>query len=74
MAKTNSTLDALTADSRKAERIAARRERTTAAAVVVANRQTARDSRTPQQQLAELDSRLGAGVGATRERARLTAA
>jgi len=31
------------------------------------------NGRTPEQQLAELDKRLGKGVGATRERARLTA-
>lgn len=32
-----------------------------------------RKQRTPKQQLKELDKRLGAGVGATRERARLEA-
>lgn len=31
------------------------------------------NGRTPEQQLAELDKRLGKGVGATRERARLAA-
>lgn len=34
-------------------------------------RKITRELRTPQQQLAELDRRLGVGVGATRERARL---
>jgi hypothetical protein len=36
-------------------------------------RQDARDHRTPEQQLALLDSRLGAGQGARKERARLAA-
>jgi hypothetical protein len=36
-------------------------------------RQTARDARTNVQQIAVLDGRLGEGVGATKERARLAA-
>ena len=36
-------------------------------------RQEARNNRSPEQQLALLDSRLGAGRGAGRERARLQA-
>lgn len=36
-------------------------------------RQTIRASRTPQQQLAILDRKLGKGVGAVKERARLEA-
>lgn len=36
-------------------------------------RQDAREHRTPEQQLALLDSRLGAGQGARKERARLAA-
>jgi hypothetical protein len=36
-------------------------------------RQDARNHRTPEQQLALLDSRLGAGQGARKERARLAA-
>jgi hypothetical protein len=36
-------------------------------------RQKARDTRTPQQQLERLDSLLGEGQGAVKERARLTA-
>lgn len=38
-----------------------------------ATRLTARASRTPEQQLAELDRRLGNGIGAKKERARLSA-
>lgn len=36
-------------------------------------RQSYATERTPEQQLAQLDERLGKGVGATRERARLAA-
>lgn len=36
-------------------------------------RQEARNAREPEQQLALLDSRLGAGIGARKERARLQA-
>jgi len=36
-----------------------------------AERQAARDALTPRQQLARLDAKLGRGVGARRERARL---
>jgi hypothetical protein len=38
-----------------------------------AKRQEARNARTPEQQLALLDSRLGAGKGARKERERLQA-
>jgi len=38
-----------------------------------AHRQLKRDQRSPKQQLAKLDSRLGKGVGAVKERARLQA-
>ena len=37
----------------------------------IAERQTARVERTPQEQIALLDRRFGAGKGATKERARL---
>ena len=40
---------------------------------VAKKNQAAHDKRTPKQQLKELDKRLGAGVGATRERAKLVA-
>jgi len=38
-----------------------------------AERQTARDARCTAEQIAELDARLGVGIGATKERARLSA-
>lgn len=37
------------------------------------DRQIVRDALTPKQQIATLDRRLGVGVGAVKERARLTA-
>lgn len=46
-----------------------------AARVARANeRRIARDARTPRQQIVMLDARLGDGVGAVRERARLVGA
>ena len=39
----------------------------------IAERQTARVERTPQEQIALLDRRFGAGKGATKERAKLAA-
>lgn len=68
---TTATHQELVATANRAKRLAARNERKKTTAKVVSARQTARDSRSPKQQLAELDSRLGEGVGATKERARL---
>lgn len=48
-------------------------ERITVGQAEARERQAHRDARSAAQQLAQLDARLGVGVGATRERARLYA-
>ena len=58
-------------EANKARKIAARRLRLALAAQAVAERKNRRNNRSPEQQLAALDKRLGAGKGARDERARL---